>query len=348
MPHNKSINKRKKLFNYDNHDVVFASDMNFWKHVLKRTKQVVIIIDDKKLPKKVKKQLGGTGIGYEKIYIIAYPSLLDPSKILYKSIIFDENSAGAIDGLKHYIDSSILDVEEYLASIKKSYDSFKFLPKEARVQEILVGNNVTFPKKTAQTYTREEDSDIFVRPSFQPMEASAPNIQELLSQKSNEVTQSKPIITPMQSLIGPKEAKLSSDNETTNVPSTTTAPDITVSSSSTPVPSPVPSPPVPQPAFMPTSLTDYNMARPDDFVVDTEGQRCQKKNSDPVTRKCKIDKIMNNDSNDNDYTHDAKGNVCMKKNVGKENNQCNVEKSKDGKICNEKNIKATRRKSDKK
>ena len=156
----KSLNNRKYGINYDEHAVVFASDMKFWKHVLERTKQVVLIIDEKQLPKKVKKQLGGTGIGYEKIYVIAYPSLLDPSKILYKNIIFDAHSAGAIDGLKHYIDSSVLDVEEYLASIKKSYDTFKFLPRDARIKEILVGNSDVFPKLNIQPTGNSEKTII--------------------------------------------------------------------------------------------------------------------------------------------------------------------------------------------
>ena len=40
----------KNKINYDNHSVVFASDMNFWKHILKRTKQVIIIVNNDLIP----------------------------------------------------------------------------------------------------------------------------------------------------------------------------------------------------------------------------------------------------------------------------------------------------------
>lgn len=332
--HKKSIKNRKYNKNdYDNHNVIFAYDINFWKHILKRTDKVVIIIDKKKLDKKIHKQLGGTGIGYEKIYIIAYPSLLDPSKILYKSIIFDENSAGAIDGLKHYIDSTVLDVEEYLASIKKSYDSFKFLPEDARIQEILVGNEITFPIKS-RSAINEGEEEISERPSFKPTIASAPMIQELITNNKSDTINISPVRVSnteksLSSLTSAQEGKPDSETlKSTDTPSTVTNTPSTVSPTVTNTPS------TDSPTFTnaPTSTEDYNSASPEDFIVDSDGKRCQKKNSDPKTRKCTIKNA------DDVYIHDSKGTVCMKKNIGKDTNLCNIEKTKDGKLCNRKNI----------
>lgn len=346
--HKKSINNRKYGTNYDDHAVVFASDMNFWKYVLERTKQVVLIIDDKKLPKKAKKQLGGSGIGYEKIYVVAYPSLLDPSKILYKSMIFDANSSGAIDGLKHYIDSSVLDVEEYLASIKKSYETFKFLPREARIKEILVGNSEVFPKLDMQPMG---DRAMFIRPDFQPT---------VVANKSNVPMQGpRPRPGPgpgpgqaastMPSFIG----NLSSYAKPSSEPAQNTTPDINVSqglpSSSIPdsgtnYPSNVPNTGVGQVTdrFGNTcSVANYNQQTNTcnemsfnnignlDEVTDGSGNRCKRSDYDAKTHKCRELEEM---------ATDASGNKCKVKNIDPKTGRCNTVHDNNGVLCHKKNI----------
>jgi hypothetical protein len=340
--HKKSINNRKYGTNYDDHMVVFASDMNFWKYVLERTKQVVLIIDDKKLPKKVKKQLGGTGIGYEKIYVIAYPSLLDPSKILYKNIIFDANSYGVIDGFKHYIDSSVLDVEEYLASIKKSYETFKFLPREARIKEILVGNSEVFPKLDMQPIG---DQAMFIRPDFQPNQMPTTMITN--KNDTTTTTQTQDLST-MPSFIG----NLSSYAKPSSEPTASTTPDINVSQNA-------PS------NSIPDSGINYPPNIGDGQVTDGSGNKCDIKNYNARTNTCydtglnnigigNLDELTDGSGNrckKDDYdakTHrcrdpeematDSSGNTCKYKNIDPKTGRCNTVHDKNGVLCHKKNI----------
>jgi hypothetical protein len=353
--HKKSINNRKYGTNYDDHAVVFASDMNFWKYVLERTKQVVLIIDEKKLPKKAKKQLGGTGIGYEKIYVVAYPSLLDPSKILYKSIIFDANSSGAIDGFKHYIDSSVLDVEEYLASIKKSYETFKFLPREARIKEILVGNSEVFPKLDMQSMG---DRAMFIRPDFQPtVEANKNNV-------------------PAPAAVGPGPGPAGGPTGPRLTQAPSTMPSFIGNLSSYAKPSSEPAAPdtnfsqsVPSSSSIPDSNTNYppntgvgqvidrtdrtdrfgntcnvanynaqtntcndmspnNMGNLDE-VTDGSGNRCKRSDYDAKTHKCRDLEEM---------ATDASGNKCKVKNIDPKTGRCNTVHDNNGVLCHKKNI----------
>ena len=342
--HKKSINNRKYGTNYDDHAVVFASDMNFWKYVLERTKQVVLIIDEKKLPKKAKKQLGGTGIGYEKIYVVAYPSLLDPSKILYKSIIFDANSSGAIDGLKHYIDSSVLDVEEYLASIKKSYETFKFLPREARIKEILVGNSEVFPKLDMQPMG---DRAMFIRPDFQPTVEANKNIVPVPGTvgpgPGPRLTQAP---STMPSFIG----NMSSYAKPSSEPAPITTPDINISQSA-------PS------SSIPDSNTNYPPNTGVGQVIDRFGNTCSVANYNAQTNTCNdmslnnmgnLDEVTDGSGNRckrSDYdakTHrcrdleematDASGNKCKVKNIDPKTGRCNTVHDKNGVLCHKKNI----------
>ena len=352
----KNRKNRKNGINYDDHAVVFASDMNFWKYVLKRTKQVVLIIDDKKLPKKVKKQLGGSGIGYEKIYVIAYPSLLDPSKILYKNIIFDANSYGAIDGFKHYIDSSVLDVEEYLASIKKSYETFKFLPREARIKEILVGNSDVFPKLEMRTVG---DSDKY-------MMSNNTNVITHDEQTTNiETSDSSPNISPnvsaltmettpftMSSYTGPTQGKdtsvdVGNSNGTRGTDGAdgsrgTDGTDGTDGTRNNMHAGPNPYPYGQQDTIPPpgtqeenknakpdTKCTDKDISKTGPCIKDKKDKICVKEHIDDKTKLCKEP-----DSTVKDNT----GIDCKLKNIDPETKRCNIVKTKDGKLCHTKNI----------
>jgi len=337
--HKKSINNRKYGTNYDDHAVVFASDMNFWKYVLERTKQVVLIIDEKKLPKKAKKQLGGTGIGYEKIYVVAYPSLLDPSKILYKSIIFDANSSGAIDGLKHYIDSSVLDVEEYLASIKKSYETFKFLPREARIKEILVGNSEVFPKLDMQPMG---DRAMFIRPDFQPtVETNKNSVPAAAVPVSGPG--SGPYPSTMPSFIGnlSSYAKPSSEPAAPDINISQGAPSSSIPDSNTNYP---PNTGVGQVTdrfgntcsvanYNAQTNTCYDMSSNNmgnlDEVTDGSGNRCKRSDYDAKTHKCRDLEEM---------ATDASGNKCKYKNIDPKTGRCNTVHDKNGVLCHKKNI----------
>jgi hypothetical protein len=342
--HKKSINNRKYGTNYDDHAVVFASDMNFWKYVLERTKQVVLIIDEKKLPKKAKKQLGGTGIGYEKIYVVAYPSLLDPSKILYKSIIFDANSSGAIDGLKHYIDSSVLDVEEYLASIKKSYETFKFLPREARIKEILVGNSEVFPKLDMQPVG---DRTMFIRPDFQSTVEANKNIVPAPT-VSGPV--SGPVPGPGPSMMPSFIGNLSSYAKPSSEPAPSTTPDTNVYQGA-----PTSSIPDSNTNYPPNtgigqvidrfgntcSVANYNQQTNTcndmslnnmgnlDEVTDGSGNRCKRSDYDAKTHKCRDLEEM---------ATDASGNKCKVKNIDPKTGRCNTVHDNNGVLCHKKNI----------
>ena len=343
------MNKNK--INYDKHDVVFASDMNFWKHVLKRTNQAVIVLNDKRLPKKTLKKIGGTGIGYEKIYIIAYPSLLDPSKILYKNIIFDENSSGALDGFKHFVDSSVLDVEEYLASIKKSYNHYNYLPKNAKIKEIIVGDNDKFPVREPKSFTSTENT-MFYRPeikkNFDDKDEKEKKTETEYEKKSqiNEETNKefKPNIGTIAVKNLSNSDKIESEKESEKGDENEKTESITESPQSTSTGITQPISPLSTPISASTDLLTNNNKKDekdekdekyekdekdDEYIKDSNGKICKRKNIDPKIGHCNMIK-------------DSKGNVCNKKDINTKTNICNKDKqlmqSNDGKLCSKKDF----------
>jgi len=233
-------------------------------------------------------------------------------------------------------------VEEYLASIKKSYETFKFLPREARIKEILVGNSEVFPKLDMQPMG---DRAMFIRPDFQPT---------VVANKSNVPMQGpRPgpgqAASTMPSFIG----NLSSYAKPSSEPAQNTTPDINVSqglpSSSIPdsgtnYPSNVPNTGVGQVTdrFGNTcSVANYNQQTNTcnemsfnnignlDEVTDGSGNRCKRSDYDAKTHKCRELEEM---------ATDASGNKCKVKNIDPKTGRCNTVHDNNGVLCHKKNI----------